>query len=323
MRAKPAFLLSALMLLVLSLPAFAAKPAPAIVVSNDGSFCERLAGREVRRYVYVRTGGLLDILDALPAAGDAIVVSTAADGLDAQAYALSTREEGKRRVLQITGGSEAATLYGAYRFAEILGVRFYMHGDVVPDERIKFEIPVVNEKAKPLFDLRGIQPFHDFPEGPDWWNTDQYKAILSQLPKMRMNFFGLHTYPEDRPAAEPTVWIGMPEHSNPDGSVNASYPALYYNTAMTAGWGFIAKKTSDYNMGAAALYDRDGYGSDVMRGFEPRAETDPDANALFDRAGAMFREAFDHARALGIKTCVGTETPLVAPRRVQARERVL
>lgn len=320
MRVKLALLLLTVTLLLSAPLSFAAKGAPAVVVlSPDTAYCERLAAQEVRRYVYLRTGALLDIVDALPPAGDAVVIATAADGLEPQAYALATRDDGKRRVLQITGGSDTATLYGAYRFAEILGVRFYMHGDVVPDERVKFEIPVVNEQAKPLFDLRGIQPFHDFPEGPDWWNGDQYKAILSQLPKMRMNFFGLHTYPEDRPAAEPTVWIGMPEHCNEDGSVNASYPALYYNTAMTAGWGFSAKKTSDYKMGAAALYDRDGYGSDVMRGFEPRAETEPDCNALFDRAGAMFREAYDHARALGIKTCVGTETPLAAPRRVQAR----
>ena len=23
--------------------------------------------------------------------------------------------------------------------------------------------------------------FHDFPEGPDWWDTEHYKLILSQL----------------------------------------------------------------------------------------------------------------------------------------------
>ena len=63
----------------------------------------------------------------------------------------------------------------------------------------------------PLFNLRGIQPFHDFPEGPDWWNLDDYKAVFSQLPKLRMNFFGLHTYPEGHPNAEPTVWIGLPQ----------------------------------------------------------------------------------------------------------------
>jgi hypothetical protein len=54
----------------------------------------------------------------------------------------------------------------------------------------------LHELGKPLFDRRGIQPFHDFPEGPDWWNVDAYKANIGQLTRLRMNFLGLHTYPE-------------------------------------------------------------------------------------------------------------------------------
>ena len=59
-------------------------------------------------------------------------------------------------------------------------------------------MPILDETRKPLFELRGIQPFHDFPEGPDWWNRDGYKAVLGQLPKMGMNFFGLHTLSRGR-----------------------------------------------------------------------------------------------------------------------------
>ena len=46
-----------------------------------------------------------------------------------------------------------------------------------------------------------------------------------------MNFFGLHTYPENpskehgaTPNAEPTVWIGREGDFRPDGTVTASYP---------------------------------------------------------------------------------------------------
>ena len=54
-----------------------------------------------------------------------------------------------------------------------------------------------------------LQPFHDFPEGPDWWSAEDYKAIFTQLTKMRMNFLGIHCYPEGLPYAEPTVWHGL------------------------------------------------------------------------------------------------------------------
>jgi hypothetical protein len=211
-------------------------------------------------------------------------------------------------------------LYAAYRFAEHLGVRFYLHGDVVPDELIPLALPMLDERAKPLFALRGIQPFHDFPEGPDWWNLDDYQAYLSQLPKLRMNFFGLHTYPEDRPNAEPTVWIGLPDDFTEDRQVKFSYPSSYQNT-LRGNWGYQSKKTSDFAFGAAALFEHDAFGPEVMLEACPQPQTPEACNAVFNRTGAMLREAFRHARALGIKTCVGTETPLTIPKAVQERLR--
>ena len=114
-------------------------------------------------------------------------------------------------------------LYGAYRLAEHLGARFYLHGDVVPDRTSPWKTPALDESGQPLFRLRGIQPFHDFPEGPDWWNRDEYLAVVSQLPKLRMNFIGLHTYPEGGPNAEPTVWIGLPAEIGEGEQVKAGY----------------------------------------------------------------------------------------------------
>ena len=52
--------------------------------------------------------------------------------------------------------------------------------------------------------VRDAKPFHDFSEGPDQWNTDDYKMYMEQLQKLKMNFIGLHTYPN----REPTVWTG-------------------------------------------------------------------------------------------------------------------
>jgi len=301
---------------------------PAIVVAEDASALEHFAALEVRRYVYVRTGALLSVTTA-PPEGEAVVVArkdTAlardlpdAAALRAEAFLLKSIDAPGGRRLYCIGGDATATLYAAYRFAELLGVRFYLHGDEMPDARMPLALPEVDETHAPLFALRGIQPFHDFPEGPDWWNPDDYKAILAQLPKLRMNFFGLHTYPEDRPAAEPTVWIGQPEDVAPDGAVTSAYPAIWYNTALPVGWGFQAKRTSDYACGAGALFDRDDYGSDVMRGLSPRPESPEDCVELFARATALFRESFTLARSLGIKTCIGTETPLIAPRKVLER----
>ena len=148
-------------------------------------------------------------------------------------------------------------------------------------------MPEINETGKPLFETRGIQPFHDFPEGPDWWNLDDYKSVIAQLPKLRMNFFGLHTYPEGHPNAEPTVWIGLEDDIGQDGAVTFSYPSSYQNT-LRGNWGYSPKPTGEFLFGGSQLFGRDDYGNDVMAGMCPQPETPEDCNEVFQarRCGA-------------------------------------
>ncbi|MBU6399705.1 MAG: hypothetical protein KGS61_05255 [Verrucomicrobia bacterium] len=335
---------------------------PVVVSPAEATPLETLAAREVRRYVFLRTG-LLPVIrtasGALPVARTVIVVSAngrallgalpadpglagALVSLAPQGYALKTVERGRRRFVLLVGGDPVGTLYAAYRFAERLEMRFYLHGDLIPERSavtapLPFDhadrlargrgaspadgagwLPWLDEERHPLFALRGIQPFHDFPEGPDWWNVDDYQAIIAQLPKLGMNFVGLHTYPEGRPNAEPTVWIGLAEDANSDGTVKNSYPASYQNTRR-GNWGYAAKRTGAFSYGAAALFERDDFGADVMGSACPEPATPEACNGVFERTGTMLRSAFQFARQLGVKTCVGTETPLVVPAAVARR----
>ena len=167
-----------------------------IVLAARASAREHLAAREIRRYVYLRTGELLPIISRADV-DNAIVVGHkespivlmvmrgALEGpvlsLAPQEYWLKTAPTQTGSTLLVTGGDDVAVLYAAYRLAEHLGARFYLHGDVLPDELIRLALPPFDERAKPIFALRGIQPFHDFPEGLDWWIREDYRAILSQL----------------------------------------------------------------------------------------------------------------------------------------------
>ena len=308
-----------------------------IVQAFKASGPESLAAKELRRYVYVRTGELLPIISSRskPKSGiDLIVVgakqqpvvqalaetsddlASRIEALEAEQYVIKTVAYEDQKVILIAGGDAVGALYGAYRFAEILGVRFYLHGDTIPDEQIAFELPDVNETGKPLFSIRGIQPFHDFPEGPDWWNTDDYKAIIAQLPKLGMNFIGLHTYPEGGVGPEPTVWIGVDSDVEDDGTVKFSSRSSYHNT-LRGNWGYASKKTSDYSCGTDLIFERDDYGSDAMLGMTPWPETPEENNIAFNQVGELLRESFEYAHSLGIKTCVGTETPLIVPKVVK------
>jgi len=338
MQESPAMgLLAPALLAVVCEAAVGAALPPQIFVAPKTTYAELLAAREVQRYVYLRTGTRPEITEApRPPDGTGILIARREAAvaiappeasleerirkLTPQAYLLTTIDRPSGELLLVVGGDATGTLYGAYRLAEHLGVRFYLHGDVVPDERIAFRVPRLDETGTPLFELRGIQPFHDFPEGPDWWNADDYKAIVSQLPKLGMNFLGLHTYPEGGPNAEPTVWIGLPADVREDGRVAFSYPSSYQST-MRGNWGYHPKPTGQYSFGADALFDRDCFSAAVMGDACPVPTTPEACNQVFDRTAAMLREVFEHAHRLGIKTCVGTETPLIVPRLVQERLR--
>jgi hypothetical protein len=312
---------------------------PDIVVARNASWHEQAAAKELRRYFYLRTGALpamskinslaqvrrntvlavekgSPLLNGLP---DQDAFQKVA-GLGAQDYLIKSVPLQSGKLVLVAGGSGPAVLYGAYQLAEKLGVRFYLDGDVVPDKTMSGLSLDFDETGRPLFLVRGIQPFHDFPEGPDWWTRENYKAMIAQLPKLRMNFIGFHTYPEKSPNAEPTVWIGQAGDFAADGTVEFSYPASYQNT-LRGNWGYQARKTSDFHFGASLLFERDDYGNDVMQDLCPEPKTAASSNEVFDRAAAVFSDAFSLARKLGVKTCVGTETALTIPDLVQKRLR--
>lgn len=332
---------------------------PEIIIPQQSSEIINLAAKEIRRYTYLVNGVLPDIImrNSFNWEKKEIIIisnlnselvsclnldksfSDSVIALGKEGFALKSFTNGKKTFLLITANTDLGALYGAYQYAEKLGVRFYAHGDVLPDRKARFSIPMISETATPLFETRGLQPFHDFPEGPDWWNSDDYKSMFSQMVKMKMNFFGLHTYPQGYAGPEPTVWIGLKDDINPDGTVKFSYPARYFTTTGDTPWGYNLRKTGDYFYGCGRLFETDYYGSEIMEGFSPHGPiadghgytkeyewkiepvlkiSDIKWNELMNRSGSFYNDVFNFGKNLGIKICVGTETPLIIPRKVMA-----
>jgi hypothetical protein len=326
MKSQTLFLL--VFFLVTFLPGCTEKPAAIIYIDSDADRTEELAAREIRKYIYQRTGELLpvgiwDNPDKI--SSDAILVGTSKRSmirssgftvpeLGHDAFILKTLNERGKRKLLVSGGSDIGTLYAAYHLAEQFGIGFYLDGDIIPDKKVRFVFPDLEIKKAPLFEKRGIQPFHDFPEGPDWWNKEDYKAVLSQLPKLKMNFFGLHTYPEGGVGPEPLTWIGLPQDVNADGSVKTSYRSRHFTT-LNGTWGYTAKKTSEYSYGAGTIFSRDDFGADYMKNRSPWP-SENDETGLFNDMGIFLNEVMSFAEDLGITTCLGTEIPLILPQKV-------
>jgi len=297
-----------------------------ITIRPDATALEQFAAQEVQRYVYLRTGRLLPTKKGVTR-GNRIVLSCKSrpfcgdlgQNLAPDQFTLKTVQDNKHTSWWVVGGDETGTLYGAYRLVEKLGVRFGLDEDILPDEPWRGDWPLLEETGKPRFALRGLQPFHDFTVGPDWWNLQDYRHVLSQMAKLRMNFIGLHTYPSWNPSAGPeaNVWIGLPEDVDARGNVKRAYEAGVVTTRR--GWAVTPYPTSQYAAGASLLFERDDYGPDYMLDCLDWPQTDEASAAMFNRYGDFQRQAFQHARRLGIKTCVGTEIPLGVPKALAAR----
>jgi hypothetical protein len=311
-----------------------------VVYPKNGSKLELLAAKEVRRYVFLRTGTApvltkADKYDDLPD-GDVIVVSQNSRPLIAElkksygnvdapssdkrnGYLLKSVKKDGRYVLAIVGADEATTLNAAYRFAELIGCYFNLGGDVIPDRRLPYPLDVsdFDEKSQPWFELRGCLPFHNFLAGPDLWSRQDYRSFISQQAKMGMNFFGLHHYPErgeprSLEGPEPHVWIGHKNDLNADGTVKegGAYPSYWASTYRSSknSWSGTPVKTSSFSDGADKLFPYEAAASDAI-GFK-KPTTPAERAAVINNVGGLLKDAFTHARALGVKTAIGTEAPL-------------
>jgi hypothetical protein len=305
-----------------------------IVYQADGSFNELLAAKEVRRYIYLRSDQLLEIeaVTSLPTSGHLIIVAASGSKLlnslqraigyepAAGQTLLKSIAIGGRNILVISGADAESTLLAAYRYAENIGVGFDLAGDAIPDAKTQLSLSGFDEVGSPLFETRGILPFHNFFQGPDLWNTRDYKSIISQLPKLGMNFIGLKSYPqysiyEERErefgptGPELTVWIGLPEDVNSDGTVNWSYPAYFAHTKRPHRiWGTASLATDQFSSPARHIFDRNDFGGDVMG--EQIYHDLAGYNKAFNKTGKMLKQAFAHAKRVGVKTAVGTELPM-------------
>ncbi|MCD6395263.1 MAG: hypothetical protein J7M40_17405 [Planctomycetes bacterium] len=222
-----------------------------------------------------------------------------------QSYVLATQDQaGKKRII-ITGVSPVSTLYAAYEFCQKLGVSFNIDTDVIPD--IPFtdfsSLDNLIEVHEPLFNIRGFHPFHDFPEGPDWWDVDDYKMTISQMLKMRMNFMGLHSY-----ANEPNVWRGLAKDVNEDGTVRKAYYASYNATMNTiCRWGYGNKATGNYAYGASQIFEKDDYSSEFMDNVDPESQKQEDFIKMFNQVGKKLNKVFTYSQKMGIKTALSID----------------
>ena len=318
----------------------------------------RFAALNLRRYLHVLGLGALAPLRELratPAAAAAAAASTppvtllisaasngAADAADAQAdadasacalpagAAFAVCRPSPTRIALASADAEAS-LRATVHVLNLLGITFGLDGVQLPPAAAPpprlFEVVRPFAAPPPAFGWRGLQPFHDFAEGPDLWSEDAWAAVVESVALMGGNAIGMHTYPYANAGSppgiannltgsnEPAVWLGPPSLVNGDGTVQAAYPTAWANS-LRHEWAYWPRNTSSYFAGAAELFPHECFGHPVQSGDASVCPWPVDADAavtLFDRVGALWQAVFGYARAVGVRTILGTEAPMSLP----------
>jgi hypothetical protein len=115
--------------------------------------------------------------------------------LSDQGHLLRSITQDGRNVLLVGGGSPVATLWAVYELGHHFGIRYFLHGDVMPAQTPKLKLDNLDVVLEPALRLRTWRTVNDFAIGPESWGLAEQKRVLRQLAKLKFNRVMLAFYP--------------------------------------------------------------------------------------------------------------------------------
>ncbi len=196
-------------------------------------------------------------------------------------------------LVKLTGATPLAALYAVFDFLERQGAFFGLDGEVYPLEpRLSLNLPPSGQPwlGMPRFSSRGLVPWPDFLNCISVFNAEDHRAYLEAMLRMRFNTLGIHVY------GQSNYWVEsfLSFEYGPTGHI------AFTDTTATNRWGYVPQRTSRFGMGASQFYDGEVFGSDATRLARDTWEAE-------ELAQQLWRDAFQYAGKLGIRTGVGFE----------------
>lgn len=297
-----------------------------ILQIGSGTSLENYAASELQRYYYQLSGKLLNIERTASTNLKSDFILTTLDNplVDdwqkkgilklkekpgEQGYILQTVKNAGRRTLLIAGTDPCGLLYGVYGLLEDhLGVRFYMSGDILPEKRMRGHLPVISDVRTPQMRIRGFLPWTNFPQSATIYSWNDWRYVIDQAAKMRMNFIMIHNY------------NGFCGH-------NETFHNFEYNGYLSRGWmptiktghGWLCPgwDINEYRFGASEIYDDYDFGADY--GLHNETLTN---SQIKEKGETVFRKVIDYAHQRGVKIGLGLDIDVILPEyQVSADER--
>jgi len=197
------------------------KPPVAVVIGPESPPLERFAAEELCGYLEKLFDLHLPPMTAVPESAGALFLLGRPETNPAVKQAtthqpwppLSDQGLVLRRVpflgkpaLLVGGGSPVATLWAVYELVERWGVRYLLHGDVLPEYAEGREgdrevspsrrlLPDLDLVLEPWLPVRQWRVINDFAWGPESWGIADYRPVLDQLAKLKFNRIFVSLYP--------------------------------------------------------------------------------------------------------------------------------
>lgn len=296
-----------------------------IVIGANAPETERYAARELRRYLYQLSGEHLPIRpDTAGAKGPSFVVGTPAtnpriagliqdgrlvltpDDPGPQGYVLKHLVHGGEASLVIAGTESIGCLYGVYGLLDDhYNIGFYPAGDILPETRNPLTLPRVDERKTPAMAIRGFLPWTNFPQSATVFSWEDWKFVLDQCAKMRMNFIHIHNYNKTQ-GHYPHRYT---EHNEMFHSF--SYKGVRQRPWMPSAatghpWCMPGWDVKQYRFGAVDLFDDYDFGADCTLHNESYSNDE-----TFLKGSSEFQKVIQYAHARGIKIGLGLDIDLV------------
>jgi len=295
------------LLLICCLPIISRAGTLTILQSPQPGALEDYAAKELSRYVYALSGNLPAITTGKITTNGYVIGRRGTHPLidemltqtiGPQGYALKKIKWNEQDIMLIAANDEAGVLYGVYGLLqEHYGIQFNFDGDVLPAAGTEL-FPEINETKTPLVAIRGFLPWTNFPQSATSYSWDDWKYILNQMARMRMNFLQIHNYNGEEGHNE------MFHNFEVDGNMSRVWMA----TARSGhAWGsYPGWDVNKYLFGSSSLFDDYDFGADCALHNEKLTN-----KQVFRKGVNEFQRVIAYAHKRGIKIGLGLDINLI------------
>jgi hypothetical protein len=290
-----------------------------ILVGAKASTMEVYAAKELQRYLYQISGTQLELrrgeekirhpsfllgrpesnplVGRLVAAGQ---VPVSGEDPGPEGYVLKKISLGGQPVIVIAGADDVGCLYGVYGLlADHYRIGFFLGGDILPERKAPLAWPEVNERRSPAMHIRGFLPWTNFPQSATVYSWADWKFILDQMAKMRLNFIHIHNYNGE---------LGHNEMYH-----NFTYKGfisrVWMPTAHTGHkWACPGWDVNQYRFGGADLFDDYDFGAECALHNEKLSNEE-----VFRKSASLFQRVIEYAHTRGVRVGLGLDIDLIPP----------